>query len=318
MQRRFTLIQGGLIKHWRGPSTAEPLRHRGWRIDLRRPSAVDRTTFAAWRELAEEQEFLDPFSHPDYLLTAARHGGRGLDLAFAFAFEAASDGGDALGGVLPLLMPHPVWGRAARLWHPTLAQAPVEPLFREGAASRATEAVLRHLWTMNPRADLRLDRVRTTGRFVQELQASERLRLDARIDRASIPADQIVRLTESETADWIESVTEPHDIRDAVERYLLADAEISPRPLLADPATSAIARVVPRLFAHRGWACVELRWRGKTVVGAAIRLGRQESRVLWCSVSHETAGPIHRTVDIDLHLVEGADAPAPPLRLVGS
>lgn len=320
MQRRFTLIQGGLIKHWAGAAAAEPIRDRGWRIDLRRPSAVDGPTFAAWRDLAEAQLALDPFAHPDYVLTAARHGGRGVELAFAFAYEPAPEGAEILSGVLPLLMPHPVWGRSARLWQPTMAQAPVEPLLRGGTASLAIEALLRHLRTINPRVELRLDRIEAAGRFLRELTGSERLRLDTRIDHMPIPSERIVGIRRIEAVDRIESVTEPSGIRDAVERFLLADAEGSRRPILADPAAAAIARVVPRLFAYRGWACIELGWKGETIVSAAIRLGRQDGRVLWRSVGLREAVQAQRMADADIRLAEGLGEllPAARLRLVGS
>lgn len=318
MQKRFTLIQGGLIKHW-GLSAVAVMRDRGWRIDLRRPAAIDGAIFSAWRGLAEAQASLDPFSHPDYLLTAARHGGRGLELAFAFAFEPTPEGAEILSGVLPLVMPHPVWGRSARLWQPTLAHAPVEPLVRVGAASAAIEALIRHLQTVKPHSGLGLDRVPAAGPFLRELTASERLRLDTRIDRAPIPPEHFVGIRQSEEADWIESVTDPSRVRDAVERVLLADAEASAAPLLADPAKAAITRVVPRLFAHRGWTAIELGWRGDAVVSAAIRLGRPESRILWRSLNLAEEQPTRRTADIDVQLAEDAGDSSPArLRLIGS
>lgn len=303
MQRRFTLIQGGLIKHWTAPAVAT-LRDRDWRIDLRRPAAVDGAIFSAWRGLSESQPSLDPFSHPEYLLTAARHGGRGLELALAFVFEPAPEGAEILSGVLPLVMSHPIWGRSVRLWQPTLVRAPVEPLVRTGAAAAAIEALVRHLLTVRPRAGLHLENVPAAGPFLRDLTASGRLTLDTRIGREPVPQEPVVQIRQGEAAEWIESVTDPSGVRDAVERILLAESEATSAPLLAEPDKTAITRVVPRLFAHRGWTSIELGWRGNALVSAAIRLGRPESRILWRALNLEEEQSTQRAADIDVRLCE--------------
>lgn len=319
MQRRFTIIQGGLAEQTRSALSGNTARARGWRIVLRRLTAIGEPEIAAWRALCDHQPNHDPFASPDYLLTAARHAGRGTDIAFAFAYAETAAGGAELAGVLPLTLPHPVWGGASvRLWHPPLAPRPVQPLVPPGAASAVLDALLSHLRADRPRTVLRLGRIKADGEFLRAVASSARLHVELH-PNAAVPGPQLVAIAGKAPGAVIERVTAPDGIRDAVERYLAFDAERARWPLIADPAHSAIVRVVTRLFAQRGLASVELGSRDGAVVSGAIRLGRPGNQVLWRAIDLDEPVPVApRSVDLDIRPVgqSRTNEPVEGLRLV--
>lgn len=318
MQRRFTIIQGGLSERPSVPAMARQPAS-GWHVVLRRPNAVGEAEEAAWRALAETVSAPDPFAHPDYMLTAAKHGSRGADIAFAFAYRQTLQTED-LSYVLPLVLPHPVWGASTvRLWQPAMAPRPVEPLGEAAYAPAVLEAVLGHLQEARPNASLRLGRIPAEGNLVETLAAASGLQV--RIERnPTIPSSRFVSVASRVGEDDLERTDEPVLMRDAVERFLLLDAERSRRALIADPAESAIVRVVTRLFAKRGAARVELGRRGDALVSGAIRLGKPGQDVLWRSVERgEDQIGLLPSADIDVALAHGRsrdDLPRP--RVVSS
>lgn len=318
MQRRFTIIQGGLSDT---PTVAEAACQpaSGWHIVLRRPHAVGEAEEAAWSALADSVSAADPFAHPDYMLTAAKHGSRGADIAFAFAYRQTAQGLD-LAFVLPLALPHPVWGASTvRLWHPALAPRPVEPLGEAAYAPGVLEAVLRHLQEARPNASLRLGRLPADAPLLEALAAASGLSVDIHRN-AVVPASRFVSIAGRPPEAALERTDAPALMRDAVEQFLLLDAERSRRPLIADPAQSAIVRVVTRLFAKRGEAVVELGRRNGEVVSGAIRLGQREQDVLWRGVdTAEAAAMIAPSADVDVALDQTRSRAEPPgLRVVRS
>lgn len=333
MQPRFTIIQGGLPET--APRAASPEGHpwlslvtdetpivdllarRGWRVLLRRPSELRDAEIEEWRALAARRTGLDPFSDPDFLVTAALHlplGNTG-GVAFAMAFATGENGIERLRGVIPLALPNPIWGGSAvSLWQAPLCPRPVEPVFDDGAAGDAVEAVLGHLARTKPSAALRLSSLDASGDLVTALRAEARLRVETRQAPAAIPEAQFVTLASRETVSCAERITGADAIRDAVERFLLLDAQRSRRPILPDPAAASTLRVVSRLFARRGLIEVELNSAWGDVVSGAIRLGREGERVIWRSVNLDEAGPAQpRTVDIEVSLPE----PVAPAGAVG-
>ncbi|MGH1575313.1 hypothetical protein ACRAWG_37555 [Methylobacterium sp. P31] len=119
MARRFTVIQGGLSEMPAPAMESLPARAVSWRVDLRRPAAVDAAAVSAWRAMLVRNAVSDPLRDPDHLLPLAQHrpSGRRVAVALAWSLEPET-GREALRGVVPLAMPHPVWGRRARPWQP--------------------------------------------------------------------------------------------------------------------------------------------------------------------------------------------------------
>ncbi|MBN6820789.1 hypothetical protein JRF84_14495, partial [Methylobacterium organophilum] len=144
MVRRFTVIQGGLSE--RPDLAAAPEPDAGpeagtWRVDLRRPGAVDGASVAAWRALLVRNAVTDPLRDPDHLLPLAQHRPSGRPVAVALAWSRdARDGHETLRGVVPLAMPHPVWGSRARPWQPA---EPDAAALVERAAAEAVDRALR-------------------------------------------------------------------------------------------------------------------------------------------------------------------------------
>ncbi|GEP00165.1 hypothetical protein [Methylobacterium haplocladii] len=336
MQPRFTIIQGGLsemapravpmpgragLALVTDAPTAKAAAAAGWRVDVRRPAELREAEIEEWRALAARATNLDPFADPDFLATAALHVPRGNagGIAFALVFSTNETGIERLRGVIPLALPHPMWGGpAVALWQAPLSPRPVEPVFADGAAAGAIAALLDHLAETNPRASLRLSGIAATGALLADLSADARFRVADRETHPVIPEAQFVRVGLRQTVSRIERITAPDKIRDAIERFLLADACRSRRPLLPYPAAVSTLRVVSRLFARRGLIEVELHSAFGEVVSAAIRLGREGERMLWRSANLDEALPVQpRTADVEIALVDAVERPA-VIRLVVS
>ncbi|GJE56368.1 MULTISPECIES: hypothetical protein [Methylobacterium] len=336
MQPRFTIIQGGLsetapravptagsrpvVLVTEGPVSGSP-KPGAWRVELRRPAELREAEIEEWRALAARTTDLDPFSDPDFLATAALHvpRGNGGGVAFALAFFDGATGIERLCGVIPLALPHRMWGGpAVALWQAPLTPRAVEPVFAEGTAGDAIEAVLGHLAETNARVSLRLSGIATEGELSAALRADRRFRIVDRAAAPSIPEAQFVSVGAREPVTSVERIAAPDRIRDAVECFLLADSRRARRPLLADPAAASTVRVVSRLFARRGLIEVELRSDRGEVVSAAIRLGREGERVLWRSVDLDEAQPVQpRSADLEIALAGAAERTA-SVRLVVS
>lgn len=336
MQPRFTIIQGGLSDTapravptaGRGPvalATQAPVagapKPGAWRVELRRAAELREAEIEEWRALAARTTDLDPFADPDFLATAALHvpRGHGGGVAFALAFFDGATGIERLCGVIPLALPHRMWGGpAVALWQAPLTPRAVEPVFVEGMAGDAIEAVLGHLAETNARVSLRLSGIAADGALSAGLRADRRFRIVDRAAAPSIPEAQFVTVGPRETVTRVERIAAPDRIRDAVERFLLADSHRARRPLLPDPAAASTVRVVSRLFARRGLIEVELRSDRGEVVSAAIRLGREGERVLWRSVDLDEARPAQpRSADLEIALAGAAERTA-SVRLVVS
>lgn len=320
MQRRFTLIQGGLCDRRivvDDPAGAAPAR---WRVHVRRPSAVDAVEVEAWRALAARQSVPDPFADPDYLMPAAQHGAGGVDVALALVWGVRSDGAETLHGLLPLAMPRPVRGADAELWRAPLTRGSAA-LLDAGLAEPALTAALDHLHAARLGARLRLDGIPADAPLLRGGEGG-RLHLAVRRSAPPVPTVQVVavgpRPPAARTEPEVERITDRRRVRDGVEHFLALDARTSRAPLIADPAAATLVRVVTRLFARRGQVRVELGRRGGEVVSGSVWLG-EGNGVAWRSAGPCEARPRPReTVDILASLGDAAGSGSPGLRLVGS
>ena len=196
-----------------------------------------------------------PLRDPDHLLPLAQHRPAGRRVALALAWSRDADGPETLRGVVPLAMPHPVWGRRAELWRP--AEAAPLALIDETAAD-AVETALRG----------RLRALRRPVGLAGSIEGGAALKsrgltlVASRPARRAIPAESFVGVRPEgwqPPADAeVEAVREPAAIRDAVESFLALDARTATAPIVADPSEAALVRVVTRLFARRKAMRVEL------------------------------------------------------------
>lgn len=303
MRQRFTVIEGGAAA--RAPATglpaAEALRTAevsvspvesliscpiseasAWRVDLRRAAAVSEGEIAAWRALLVRARVADPvLSDPDYLLSAAQHQAGGRDLVFALAW-ATGAGPDRLAAVLPLALPHTLWGQERiGLWQPH--GSALAPTIAPGAAEPVRAAVAERLRVLRPRAVLVLEAPSEPAARA----AAAPLRAVTR--RAGIPAHNLVGVRPSPAPSRVERISEPGRVRDAVEEFLLLDAAVSAAPIIGDPSEAALVRVVTRLFAQRRQVTVALTRREGAIVAAAITLGHGAQAVTWRQVAGEAA-----------------------------
>lgn len=317
MRGCFTILQGGLADTRPRSGGSDAMRAAGWQVVLRRAGTLHESECAAWRSLCARLPRYDPFSDPDFLLSAARHLARPGEVTFALAHTVAENSDPILRGVVPLVLPHAVWGGSqVRLWHPPIAPRPVDPLSEPGTGSATIEAVITHLARLRSRISLRLDRISADSRLLRDLSADRRLRVEAHPSPAPIPAGQFIEITARETPTWIERVSAVDEVRDATERFLLTDARRSRRRILADPGAATAIRVTTRLFARRGLALIELGHRGADIVSGAIHLGRPEARVLWLSVNLATAPlSLLQTSDVVVRLSEESRMSERPARL---
>ena len=281
MAPRFTVIQGGLLDKPM-PATAPHLGFEdvrsGWRVDLRRPNTLDAASVSAWRALLVRNAVNDPLRDPDHLLPLAQHRPSGRRITVALAWDRdAETGREALRGVVPLAMPHPVLGGRAKPWQPAEM---VTTALIEAAAAEAVDRALR----------ARLAALRRPLRLVGAVEQSHRagpfrpLLAESRADRRPIPAASLIGIRpEGWELPGSESVapTEPDAVRDAVETFLTLDARTAARPIVADPAEASFVRVVSRLFARRGALRVELLRRAGEVVAGTLHLGTGPASVPW-------------------------------------
>ncbi|WP_331289909.1 hypothetical protein [Methylobacterium radiotolerans] len=88
MVRRFTVIQGGRSERPELAAAPDADSDAGagtWRVDLRRPGAVDAASVAAWRAMLVRNAVTDPLRDPDHLLPLAQHRPAGRPVAVALA-----------------------------------------------------------------------------------------------------------------------------------------------------------------------------------------------------------------------------------------
>jgi hypothetical protein len=282
MAPRFTVIQGGLLER-PAPVTKTVSRfgesHAAWRVDLRRPGAVDAAAVSAWRALLVRNAVTDPLRDPDHLLPLAQHRPAGRRIALALVWDRdAETGREALRGVVPLAMPHPVLGGRAKPWQP--AEAEITGLIETAAAEAVDRALRARLGAL--RRPIRLAGAVESARNPVPFRPVLAARRSAQPRR--IPADSLVgvrpegwELPGSE----ILALTGPDAVRDAVETFLTLDARTAKRPIIADPAEASFVRVVSRLFARRGALRVEFLRRAGDVVAGTLHLGAGPGSVPW-------------------------------------
>lgn len=282
MVRRFTVIQGGRSERPELAAAPDADSDAGagtWRVDLRRPGAVDAASVAAWRAMLVRNAVTDPLRDPDHLLPLAQHRPAGRPVAVALAWSRdARDGHETLRGVVPLAMPHPVWGRRARPWRPA---EPDAAALVERAAAEAVDRALRE----------RLGALRRPLRLVGQSAPAPNPEPRRPVLAASrpagtwrIPAENLIGVRPEgwEPAETeMLAVTEPAAVRDAVETFLTLDARTAARPIIADPAEASLVRVVTRLFARRGALRVEFRRRAGAVVAGTLHLCAGANAVPW-------------------------------------
>lgn len=281
MAPRFTVIQGGLSA---GPGRAAELsresdRAAGWRVDLHRPAVVDSEAVSAWRAMLVRNAVTDPLRDPDHLLPLAQHRPAGSRIAIALVWDRdAETGREALHGVVPLAMPHPIWGGRARPWQP--AQAEATGLIEQAAAEAVDRALRARLGAL--RRPIRL-----VG-AVEPIRQSPRIRLASSAvrsaDARSIPTTSLIGIRPvgwEAPATEIHTVTEARAVRDAVEIFLTLDARTAQRPIIADPAEASLVRVVSRLFGRRGALRVEFLRRAGEIVAGTLHLGSGATSVPW-------------------------------------
>jgi hypothetical protein len=281
MVRRFTVIQGGLsarpdLPDGAGRHSAD--RAESWRVDLHRPGAVDPAAVTAWRALLVRSAVADPLRDPDHLLPLAQHrpDGRRVAVALAWSRDAGSDH-EALRGVVPLAMPHPVWGGRARPWQPAEAEAAA---LVETAAAEAVDRALRARLGAFRRPIRLADQAESVQRpdALPPAQAARPGRLRA------VPGENLVGVRPvgwAPPGSEILAVTEPACVRDAVETFLALEARTAERPIIADPAEASLVRVVTRLFARRGALRVEFLRRAGEVVAGTLHLCAGPASVPW-------------------------------------
>ncbi|WP_026597352.1 hypothetical protein [Methylobacterium sp. 77] len=276
MRQGLSVIEGGRL------SEADPMGADmdpdDWRIDLRRPHAVEPVEAEAWRMLLTRIRWPEPiYADPDYLLTAAVHQSGGRDLVFAFAWSGEGER-SRLRGVVPLAMPHGLWGNGrAQVWYPP---GPVlAPTIEPGCLDEVETALRAAIRAVHPRSTLVLMPPPAAS-------ASEGERTAPRdsVTRAIPARDRVgVRLTGPWIRDGveIERITEPRRIRDAVEAYLSFDAQVSGSPIVRDPSASSMVRVVTRRFAQRRQTSVDFARKDGILVAAALRLGTGAGSIVW-------------------------------------
>ncbi|GJE41584.1 hypothetical protein [Methylobacterium soli] len=288
MARRFTIIAGGLSN----AQTRADARPRDWRVDLTPVEGVTPETIAAWRALLTRSGAQEPhFADPDYILPAARHQAAGRDLVFALVWGAQAHGAETLHAVVPLALPHPIWGaRRAALWRPPGLAGPMTHLIEGRYASEVEAALRANLASARRRltlSDLPGGPAKNIGRPSLQLLPGRHAP-----PVRTIPAHNFVgiRAKTDRPAMEIERISEPVRIRDAVEAFLVLDARASRKPIVADPAEAAMVRVVTRLFARRRQVSVDLaRHRGEIVSGA-LQLGAGDGSVIWRQAALASAG----------------------------
>lgn len=294
MGTRFRVIEGGASAarpdmDQAAPSTA-PVR---WQVDLRRPSAVDDSDVSAWRALLTRIRVSEPFyADPDYLLTSAQHQVRDADLLFAFVWATTGDR-DQLHGVIPIAMPHHLWGKGCvTLWQPP--GAVVVPSIDPAASEDVRFALLQHLRSHHPTLTLELaPAVRRPSAF-ERVVAPLRLARSEFAGRVAIPSESLVGVRSADAphspAREIERISDPLRIRDAVETFLSLDARVSGDPIVNDPSEAAMVRVVMRRFAERRLVSVELARRDGAVVAAKLHLGFGPKAVVWRAADEDQSG----------------------------
>lgn len=279
MKPRFTIIEGGAA---RSPADS-PV---SWRVDLRRANAVRPEEIDAWRALlvraSDPVEDRSVYADPDFLLSVAQHQAGGRDIVFALAW-ATADGRNTLNAVVPLALPHTLWGHGRIVpWQPQgVALGPIHATHDVEALRDALTDALRRI---RPRDSLALDMPAGPAP-----QAAPRIRAVARRER--IPAQNLVgiRPLHAPAPIHVERISEPHRIRDAVEAFLLHDAEVSAAPIIGDPSEAALVRVVTRLFARRRQVTVALARRDDRIVSVSISLGAGPGAVIWRLAEGEAA-----------------------------
>lgn len=248
-----------------------------WSIDLLRPAAVDGQAVSDWRALMIRSGIRDPLRDPDHLLPLAQHGTAGRRIAFAFVWSAVNPDRRDLRGVLPLAMPHPLWGRGlARRWQPS---GIADLTLSDSDAAAAVDATIRdHLSGLNQPLSLHGEEPLASPR-----QTIEKVEPSSALPIRAIPPDSMlgVRPQSFRSSAAIESVREPGQIRDAVERFLTLDAHHSSRPIIADPSEASLVRVVTRLFARRRETTVEFARQAGEIVSGTLYLGSGPARVAW-------------------------------------
>ncbi len=290
MMHGFTVIQGGqavpdaaAIGHpvARASEEAASNGHAAsrWRVDLHRAGTVDDDAVAAWRALMTRSAITDPRVDPDYVLSAARHQSGGRTIAFALAWDRDGNGRAALHGVMPMAMPHPIWGRGrADLWQPPGLPDPAAALI-DGSRAEAVEAAVRGRLA-GLRRPLRLGaptRLPTQGGASRPVLAATH---EGR--RRTIPADCVIGVRAGDdAAAEVEQVSAPGLILSAVEEFLALDARHAARPIIADPSEASMVRVVTRLFARRGQMRIELARRAGELVAGTLHLGAGARAVVW-------------------------------------
>ena len=290
MMHGFTVIQGGrtapasTAAMGDAVSPAQPIQVPRWRVDLHRAGTVDDGAVAAWRALMTRNAIVDPRVDPDYMLSAARHQSGGRTIAFALAWDRDGTGREALQGVMPMAMPHPIWGRArASLWQPPGLPHLAATLI-DGTRADAVDVAIRSRLA-GLRRPLRLGgpaRSPVRGDVLRPVLASSRAD-----GRRTIPADCFVGVRPADEAapSEIEQVSDPALIPAAVEEFLVLDARHAARPIIADPSEASMVRVVTRLFGRRGQVRIELARRAGELVAGTLHLGAGARAVVWRHVA---------------------------------
>ncbi|WP_419953084.1 hypothetical protein [Methylobacterium sp.] len=276
MKQGLSIIEGGLLIE--AGSIGADHEPAEWHIDLRRPNLVEPIEAEAWRALLTRIRWPEPiYADPDYLLTAAVHQSGGRDLVFAFAWSGSGERA-RLRGVIPLAMPHGLWGNGrVQAWYPP---GPVlAPTIEPGFLDEVEAALRAAIKAVHPRSTLIMvpspaaPAPKQAALLAQPVPAEV---VPAR-DRVSI------RLVGPWVRDGveIERITEPRSIRDAVEAYLSFDAQVSGNPIVADPSASSMVRVVTRRFAQRRQTSVDFARKDGVIVAAALRLGAGPGSIVW-------------------------------------
>jgi hypothetical protein len=238
----------------------------------------------AWRDLAQDAPDANPFLHPGCLMPAIRHLGIAPAPVFCVAFQGPPSR-QRLVGLLPIRPPRiRVGPRLVRSWtHPFLNLG--EPLLHADHGPDALSAMVEALRTGSLAARALLWRdLLPGGRTVQLL------RVNANRGRHSIEIKQPRTDAERNATTMTQAhsgirPTNPCELREAIERFLVLDAEQSPAgpSFLANPGHTAFLRTMSRELSRAGLLQLEERWDGERLLASTIGIGPRDRPVLWRS-----------------------------------
>jgi hypothetical protein len=206
---------------------------------------------AAWRKLAAQALEPSPLLAPAVALAAMRHLSGRANPRVILVRDAA---GRRLIGLFPVVLPRlPLGPRLARFWRPPL-QGFGTPLLHRDHAAEALGALITHLSTPDVGVDGVLFRhLALEGPAAQAIRAVARQR---GLAVTPLSPGQRRLWTQAPAAPAAEVAGTPAEVRRAIERFLVLEAEACRQngqpSLLEDAGTATFLRAATRALAHEG------------------------------------------------------------------